>query len=65
MLMQNKSNSNLSINNDTVSPQKICDKRDDFDFDISLKAMSPGYFNLFALLKDLRMLVTSIVVTNS
>ena len=28
---------------------KICDKRDDFDFDISLMAMSTGYFNLFAL----------------
>ena len=66
---------NLSIHNDIVST-KICDKRDDFNFDIlisrSLMAMSLNvplmvyiYLNLFALPEHLRMLLTSIIVTNS
>ena len=66
---------NLSIHNDIVST-KIYDKRDDFNFDIvksrSLMAMSLNvplmvyiYLNLFALPEHLRMLLTSIIVTNS
>ena len=67
---------NLSIHNDIFST-KIYDKRDDFDFDIlfisrSLMAMSLNvplmvyiYLNLFALPEHLRMLLTSIIVTNS
>ena len=66
---------NLSIHNDIVST-KIYDKQDDFNFDIvnfhSLMAMSLDvplmgyiYLNLFALLEHLRMLLTSIIVTNS
>ena len=66
---------NLSIHNDIFST-KIYDKRDDFDFDIvnfpSLMAMSMNVplmvyisLNLFALSEHLRMLLTSIIVTNS
>ena len=68
---------NLLIHNDIVST-KIYDKRDDFNFDIlllishSLMAMSLKvplmvyiYLNLFALPEHLRMLLTSIIVTNS
>ena len=66
---------NLSIHNDIVST-KIYDKRDDFNFDIVnfpfLDAMSLNvpvmvyiYLNLFALTEHLRMLLTSIIVTNS
>ena len=65
---------NLSIHNDAVS-SKIYDKRDDFEFDIvnftTLIAMSLGvplmvltYLNLFALPEHLRMLMSSIIVTN-
>ena len=65
----------LSNYNDTVST-KIYDKRDDFDFDISifrsLMAISLDvplmvyiYHNLFLLQEHLRMLLTSIIVTNS
>ena len=68
-------NLNLSIHNDIVST-KIYDKRDDFNFILlifrSLMAMSLNvplmvyiYLNLFALLEHLRMLLTSIIVTNS
>ena len=66
---------NLSIHNDIVST-KIYDKRDDFNFDIvnsrSLMVKSLNvplmvyiYLNLFALPEHLRMLLTSINVTNS
>ena len=66
---------NLSIHSDIVST-KIYDKRDDFNFDIlnfrSLMVMSLDvpltvyiYLNLFALPEHLRMLPTSIIVTNS
>ena len=67
---------NLSIHNDIVST-KIYDKGDDFNFDIfnfrSLMAMSRNvplmvyilYLNLFALPEYLRMILTSIIVTNS
>ena len=67
---------NLSIHNDIVSI-KIYDKRDDFNFDIVnfpfidgdvLRRASYGvyiYLNLFALPEHLRMLLTSIIVTNS
>ena len=66
---------NLSIHNDTVST-KIYDKRDDFDFDIvnfpffggdvlGVPLMVYTYLNLFALSEHLRMLMTSIIVTNS
>ena len=68
----------LSIHNDIVST-KIYDKRDDFNFDIvnfpfldGELVMSPNvplmvyiYLNLFALSEHLRMLLTSIIVTNS
>ena len=65
---------NLSIHNDIVST-KIYDKRDDFNFDIvnfrSLMAMCLNvplmvyiYLNLFALPEHLRLLLTSIIVTN-
>ena len=65
---------NLSIHNDIVS--KIYDKRDDFNLILlifrSLMAMSLDvplmvyiYFNLFALPEHLRMLLTSIIVSNS
>ena len=66
---------NLSIHNDTVST-KIYDKRDDFNFDIlmfrSLMAMSLDvplmvyiYLNSFTLPEHLRVLLTSIIITNS
>ena len=67
---------NLSIHNDTVST-KIYDKRDDFDFDIVNFPFLDGdvprrpsygvyiYLNLFALPEHLRMLLSSIIVTNS
>ena len=66
---------NLSIHNDIVS-SKIYDKRDDFNLELliflSLTAMSLNvplmvyiYLNLFALPEHLRMLLTSIIVTNS
>ena len=68
---------NLSIHNDIVST-KIYDKRDDFNFILislifrSLIAMSLNvpltvyiYLNLFALPEHLRILLTSIIVTNS
>ena len=66
---------NLSIHNDIVST-KIYDKRDDFNLILlisrSLMAMSLNvplmvyiYLNLFALPEHLRMLLTSIIVTNS
>ena len=67
---------NLSIHNDIVST-KIYDKRDDFLILIllisrSLMAMSLNvsygvyiYLNFFALPEHLRMLLTSIIVTNS
>ena len=67
---------NLSIHSDTIST-KIYDKRDDFDFDIVNFPCLDGdvprrpsygvyiYLNLFALPEHLRMLLTSIIVTNS
>ena len=66
---------NLSIHNDTVST-KIYDKRDDFGFDIvnfpflngdalNVPLMVYIYLILFALQDHLRMLLTSIIVTNS
>ena len=64
---------NLSIHNDIVST-KIYDKRDDFNFDIVNFPFLDGdvpqlmvyiYLNLFPLLEHLRMLLTSIIVTNS
>ena len=67
---------NLSIHNDIVST-KIYDKRDDFNFDIVNFPFLDGdvpqrpsygvyiYLNLFALSEHLRMLLTSIIVTNS
>ena len=66
---------NLSIHNDIVST-KIYDKRDDLILILlisrSLMAMSLNvplmvyiYLNLFALPEHLRMLLTSIIVTNS
>ena len=67
---------NLSIHNDIVST-KIYDKRDDFIFDIVNFPFLDGdvprrpsyavyiYLNLFALPEHLRMLLTSIIVTNS
>ena len=69
---------NLSIHNDMVST-KIYDKRDDFTFDIVNFPFRDGdvpqlppygvykyiYLNLFALPERLRMLLTSIIVTNS
>ena len=63
---------NLSIHNDIVST-KIYDKRDDFNFDIvnfpfldgDVPLMVYIYLNLFALPEHLRMLLTSIIVTNS
>ena len=68
-------NLDLSIHNDKV-PTIICDKWSDFDFDgvnfSSLTAMSLGvrlmvyiYLTLIALQDHLRMLMTSIIVTNS
>ena len=63
---------NLSIHNDIVST-KIYDKRDDFNFDI-VKWRCPSTsllwciyisLHLFALPEHLRMLLTSIIVTNS
>ena len=61
---------NLSIHIDTVST-KICDKRNDFDFDIVNFPSLDGplmvyiHLNLFALPGHLPILVTSIIVTNS
>ena len=62
---------NLSIQNAIVST-KISDKRDDFNFDIVNFPFSLNvplkvyiYLNLFALPEHLRMLLTSIIVTNS
>ena len=67
---------NLSIHNAVVST-KIYDKRDDFNFDIVNFPLFDGdvprrpsygvyiYLNLFALPEHLRMLLTSIIVTNS
>ena len=65
---------NLSIHNDIVSTN-IYDKRDDFNFDIVnfpfIDVDVPQrpyiyiYLNLFALPEHLRMLLTSIIVTNS
>ena len=67
---------NLSIHNDIVST-KIYDKQDDFNFDIVNFPFLDGdvpqrpsydvyiYLNLFALPEHLRMLLTSIIVTNS
>ena len=66
---------NLSIHNDIVST-KIYGKRDDFNLILlifrSLMAMSLNfplmvhiYLNLFALPEHLRMVLTSIIVTNS
>ena len=67
---------NLSIHNDIVST-KIYDKRDDFNFDIVNFPFLDGdvpqrpsygvyiYVNLFAFPEHLRMLLTSIIVTNS
>ena len=66
---------NLSIHNDIVST-KIYDKRDDFNFDIvnfpfldgDVPQSSYGvyiYLILFALPEHLRMLLTSMIVTNS
>ena len=60
----------LSIHNDIVST-KIYDRRDDFKFDIvnfpflNVPLMVYIYLNLFALPDHLRMLLTSIIVTNS
>ena len=67
---------NLSIDNNIVST-KIYDKRDDFNFDIvnfpflvnfpslNVPLMVYIYLNLFALPEHLRMLLTTIIVTNS
>ena len=66
---------NLSIHNDIVST-KIYDKRDDFNFNIvnfpfldGDVPQRPSYgvyiSQLFALPEHLRMLLTSIIVTNS
>ena len=66
---------NLSIHNEIVSA-KMYDKRNDFDFDIvnfpfldGDVPQSPSYgvyiSQLFALPEHLRMLLTSIIVTNS
>ena len=65
---------NLSIHNDIVST-KIYDKRDDFHVDIVNFPFLDGdvpqrpsygvYLNLFALPEHLRMLLISIIVTNS
>ena len=69
---------NLSIHNDIVST-KMYDKRDDFNFDIVNFPFLDGdvpqrpsygvyiyiYHNLFTLPEHLRMLLTSIIVTNS
>ena len=63
---------NLSIHNDIVST-KIYDKRDDFNFDIvnfpflyGDVPQRPSYgVYIFALPEHLRMLLTSIIVTNS
>ena len=67
---------NLSIHNDIVST-KIYDKRDDFNIDIVNFPLLDGdvpqrpsygvyiYLNLFTLPGHLRMLLTSIIVTNS
>ena len=66
---------NLSIHNDIVST-KIYDKRDDFNFDIVNFPFLDGdvpqrpsygviYLNLFAWPEHLRILLTSIIVTNS
>ena len=67
---------NLSIHNDIVST-KIYDKRDNFKFNIVYFPFLDGdvpqrpscgvyiYLNLFALPEHLRMLLTSIIVTNS
>ena len=69
---------NLLIHNDIVST-KMYDKRDDFNFDIVNFPFLDGdvpqrpsygvyiyiYLNLFALPEHLRMLLTSIIVTNS
>ena len=65
---------NLSIHYDTVSTN-IYNKRDDFNFDIVNFSFLDGdvsrrpsvgiYINLFALPEHLRMLLTSITVTNS
>ena len=67
---------NLSIQNDIVST-KIYDKQDDFNFDIVNFPFLDGdvpqhpsygvyiYLNLLALPEHLRMLLTSIIVTNS
>ena len=66
---------NLSIHND-IDSTKIYDKRDDFNLILlifrSLMAMSLNfplmvyiYLNLFALPEHLRMVLTSIIVTNS
>ena len=67
---------NLSIHNDIVSTKNY-DKRDDFNFDIVNFPFLDGdvpqrpsygvfiYLNLFALPEHNRMLLTSIIVTNS
>ena len=67
---------NSSIHNDIVTT-KIYDKRDDFNFDIVNFPFLVGdvpprpsygvyiYLNLFALPEHLRMLLTSLIVTNS
>ena len=67
---------NLSIHNNIVST-KIYDKRDDFNFDIVNFPFLDGdvprrpsygvyiYLILFALPEHLRMLLTSIIATNS
>ena len=61
-------NLNLSIHNGTVST-KIYDKRDDFDIVncpfLDVPLMVYIYLNLFALPEHFRMLMTSIIVTNS
>ena len=64
---------NLLVHNDTVYT-KIYDKRDDFDLDIVNFPFLDGdvprrpsygiYLNLFALPEYLRMLLTSIIVSN-
>ena len=67
---------NLMVHNDIFST-KINDKRDDFNFDIVNFPFLDGdvlrrppyvvhiYLNLFAFPEHLRMLLTSIIVTNS
>ena len=65
---------NVSIHNDTVSA-KIYDKRDDFEYtsvnsplfdgDVPRRPSCYVYLNLFALPEHIRILQTSIVVTNS